>query len=257
MRGLAQVIEFLTQPLADLGMDLARIDGAVHAAMNGEDERQLLQVRIDRRLHVRVLQLHGERLARERSRAMHLSERGGRRRFALETSEALLPVRSELGTHAPLHEGPAHRRRGGLKLGQFGGKFRRHHFRHGRDHLRDLHDRPLETAKGRLEFLCRAAIHLIEAEKTRPRRPRRDAPDTGAHLRIALHATAKPVRLAVARALAGWRRVVAHSIASSSSMKPRIMERPLSQKAGSLASSPNGASSSLWRSVPPADSISK
>ncbi len=47
------------------------------------------------------------------------------------------------------------------------------------------------------------------------------------------------------------------SIASSSSMKPEIIERPLSQKAGSEASRPKGARSSLWCIEPPALSMSK
>ena len=46
-------------------------------------------------------------------------------------------------------------------------------------------------------------------------------------------------------------------IASNSSMKPEIIDRPLSQNSGSLASSPNGARSSLWCLEPPARSISK
>ena len=48
-----------------------------------------------------------------------------------------------------------------------------------------------------------------------------------------------------------------HSMASSWSMKPSIIDRPLSQKAGSEASSPKGASNSLWCFEPPALSISK
>ena len=45
--------------------------------------------------------------------------------------------------------------------------------------------------------------------------------------------------------------------ASSSSMNPEITSSPLFQNAGSDASSPNGASSSLCRFVPPARSISR
>ena len=45
--------------------------------------------------------------------------------------------------------------------------------------------------------------------------------------------------------------------ASSSSMKPAITSRPRFQKRGSEASRPKGASSSLWRSVPPARSRSR
>ncbi len=57
--------------------------------------------------------------------------------------------------------------------------------------------------------------------------------------------------------LPAWLAPAQSSIASSSSMKPAIMLRPLSQKVGSLASSPKGASSSLWCLEPPAESMSK
>ena len=57
------------------------------------------------------------------------------------------------------------------------------------------------------------------------------------------------------RADIGARR--AQPIASNSSMKPDTTLRPLSQKPGSVASRPNGASSSLCRLVPPASSSAK
>lgn len=47
------------------------------------------------------------------------------------------------------------------------------------------------------------------------------------------------------------------SIASNSSIIPEIILSPLSQNLGSDASSPNGASSSLWCFDPPAFNISK
>ena len=55
-----------------------------------------------------------------------------------------------------------------------------------------------------------------------------------------------------------WQRAMAaiYSRLSSSSMKPAMTFRPLDQKSGSVASRPKGASSSLWRLVPPALSIS-
>ena len=43
-----------------------------------------------------------------------------------------------------------------------------------------------------------------------------------------------------------------YAIASSSSMKPSIIDRPLAQKAGSEASRPKGFRSSLWCFDPPA-----
>ena len=54
---------------------------------------------------------------------------------------------------------------------------------------------------------------------------------------------------------AAWRAYP--SIASNSSIKPEIIDKPLSQNAGSLASNPKGASSSLWCFEPPAFSMSK
>ena len=63
MLRLALVIELLAHPLADLLGDLAGIDGGVHAAMEREDEFELLQIRLHGRLHVGILQLAGERLA--------------------------------------------------------------------------------------------------------------------------------------------------------------------------------------------------
>ena len=70
---------------------------------------------------------------------------------------------------------------------------------------------------------------------------------------------APPVRASNAplERLPGFARIGAHSIASNSSMNPAIMPSPLSQKPGSLASKPNGASRSLWCLEPPAFSISK
>src|SRR5579859_7472835 len=52
-------------------------------------------------------------------------------------------------------------------------------------------------------------------------------------------------------------RLQTHPSFSSSSIMPEMMSSPLVQKAGSEASSPNGASSSLCRSVPPAFSMSR
>jgi hypothetical protein len=47
------------------------------------------------------------------------------------------------------------------------------------------------------------------------------------------------------------------SIASSSPISRSIIERPICQKAGSRASRPNGARSSVWCLVPPAESSAK
>ena len=82
--------------------------------------------------------------------------------------------------------------------------------------------------------------------------------DGAADLGVAADPRAEAV---LALDLAGRRRGVAHArsgMASSSwSISPSSRPRPLAQKPGSDASRPNGASSSLWRSVPPARSSSR
>ena len=65
----------------------------------------------------------------------------------LEFSEFLLPICTELGGHAPLDEGPAHRRRLALQLLQLRHIFGRQGVRNGRQQLGDLHDRTLEPAE--------------------------------------------------------------------------------------------------------------
>src|SRR5690606_24748094 len=189
---------------------------------------------------------------------MHLPERGRSRCLFLEGRKALLPARSKLRPHPPLDKRPAHGRCGRLELGKLGRKLGGHHVRHSREHLRDFHDRPLEAAECHFQFARKPRIGLIAAKELRTRRARGKSADTCPYLCIALQTAAKPVRLAVASTIPGSAvfprsaRAVAHSIASSSSINRPMRERPRSQKAGSLASRPKGARSSLWRSVPPA-----
>ncbi len=116
MARLALVVELLAQPVGDLGMDLAGRDGAGVALVKAHDQLQLAEIGLDRRLHVGILQLAGQRPPVRRDCAVNLAERGGTRRLALEALEALLPIRAELARHAALDEGPAHRRRVGLEL---------------------------------------------------------------------------------------------------------------------------------------------
>ena len=149
MLGLAAVIELLAHARADLLADLGGVDGGVEAAADREQPFELRQVGFDRRLHVGILQLAGERRAVERAGAMHLAERRGGGRMMLEAFELLLPVGAELRHHAALDESPAHRRRFALQLLQFGGIFRRQEIRNGRHQLRDLHQRAFQPAERR------------------------------------------------------------------------------------------------------------
>ena len=117
--GLALIVELLAHARGDLLGDLAGVDHRVHAAVDREQPVELLQVRFDRRLHVGILELDGEPLAVGRARAMHLAERGGGGRLVLEFGELFLPAGAKLRRHAPLDEGPAHRRGVALQLLQF------------------------------------------------------------------------------------------------------------------------------------------
>ena len=76
---LALIVELLAQPRPDLLGDLARIDGRVHAPVEREDEGELLEIGLDRRIHVGILQLAGERRARQ---AMWRDAPGRARRHA-------------------------------------------------------------------------------------------------------------------------------------------------------------------------------
>src|SRR5690606_27428410 len=108
MRRLALIVELLAQPVADLCIHFTRVDGAVHAPVDREDETELLQIRIDRGLHVRILKLYREPFARDRNGPMHLAEGSGGSGLFLETSKARFPAGSKFRPHPPLDERPAH-----------------------------------------------------------------------------------------------------------------------------------------------------
>ena len=193
MLGFALIVELFADARADLAGHFGRIDGGLHAAVDGEQPFELLEVGLHSRLHVRILQLAGQRRTVQRGRPMHLAERGGRRRPVLEARELPLPVRAELRHHAPLDEGPAHRRGVALQLGEFLGVFRRQRVGNGRHQLGDLHDRAFETAE-RGSKLHRAAGAIVFAAH-QPGRGNAggDPADIGADPRIAGGAGREPV----------------------------------------------------------------
>jgi hypothetical protein len=82
-----------------------------------------------------------------RNRAMHLAERGRRRRLMLELLELGLPVGAQFRRHAAFHERPAHRRRIGLELLQFLDIFLGQRVRDGGHDLGHLHQRPFQPAE--------------------------------------------------------------------------------------------------------------
>jgi hypothetical protein len=199
MLGLAKIVELLAHARADLLGDLGGVDRAVEAAADREQPLQLAQIGFDGGLHVGILQLARQLGAVERAGAVHLAERRGGGRMVLEVFELFLPVRAELGEHAALDEGPAHRRRFALQLLQFGGVFGQQQIRNGREQLRDLHQRALEPAERRRQRQRLAGAVRRAAKKPPPRITRRHAAHIGADPRIARGACRQTVLFAVGR----------------------------------------------------------
>ena len=110
-------------------------------------EFELLQIRLHGRLHVRILQLAGERRAVLRGRAVDLPQGRGGGGIEIEGAEPAAPLRPEFRLHAPFHERRAHGRRLALQLLQFGRIFGRDEIRDGGEQLRHLHDRPFQAAE--------------------------------------------------------------------------------------------------------------
>jgi ABC-type nitrate/sulfonate/bicarbonate transport system permease component len=130
-------------------------------------------------------------------RPVHLAERGGRRRLVLEAREFLLPAHAELGGHAALDEGPAHRRRLALQLGKLGGIFGRQHVRDGGHELCHLHDRALEAAEcgGKLHGVA-AAVER-ESKESGAGEARRNTANVGADASVACGAGGEAVLFVV------------------------------------------------------------
>src|SRR5690606_10009943 len=104
-----------------------------------------------------------------------------------------------------------------------------------RQHLRDLHDRPLQAAQRRLQLARGALIDRAGTgvEKPLARDPGREPAHARADLRITPDAPPEAVGFSI-------RGLAVHGMASSSSISERMTESPLSQNSGSLASRPKG-----------------
>ena len=63
MLRLAEIVELLAQARADLDRDLGGVDRRVEPLADREQQLQLAEIGLDRRLHVRILQLAGKRAA--------------------------------------------------------------------------------------------------------------------------------------------------------------------------------------------------
>ena len=201
---LPPVIELLAEPRADLRVDLARVDGAVGALVDGEEELELAQIRFDGRLHVGILKLDRERSAVMGESAVNLPQRCRRGGFVAEGTELALPARAELGRHPPLDERPAHRRCVGLKLAQLARILAGQGVGDGGEDLRHLHDRSLEAAERGSEIGGVARAVPIQTEHTLAREPGGEAAETHADLGIAPH----PPSEAVALATVGTKRLI-------------------------------------------------
>src|SRR3974390_1292470 len=122
--GLAHVVELLAQAFGDFFRDLGGVDRRIEALADRKQQPRFPEIAFARRLHFWILELAGQFDAVERAGAVHLAERGGRRRVMLETLEFLFPADAELRIHPSPHEGPAHGWRLALQFGEFGGVLR-------------------------------------------------------------------------------------------------------------------------------------
>ena len=255
--GLAPVVELFAHALADLLADLAGVDRRIDAAADGEQPLQLLQVGFDRRLHVGILQLAGQHL-RRRASARDAPGRAsrGRRDDVRSSANFFCQSGPSSAHHPPLDEGPAHRRRFALQLLQFGGVFRRQQIGNGRHQLGDLHQRTFEIAERR-----RPAPTPRRRGRARRREgaDRHNAPPRRRHWRRRAHSVRRGRRSGSFRGRWAWTSLAAsaHQSNSNSPIIRSMTPRPPCQKAGSRASRPNGASSSEWCLVPPAESMAR
>ena len=160
---------------------------------------ELIEVRFDRGLHVRVLQLGGEPATVMAPRRVHLAQRGRRRRLPFEACEIRLPAWSEFGGHASADEGPAHRRRLALQLSELSRVLGGKRFGNRGEELRHLHDRALETAKRRGQRRGLAVAVGIEPEQTSRGDAGSHAADIRAHTPVAHGAGTKAVLFLVCR----------------------------------------------------------
>ncbi len=245
---LALVIQLLPQALAQFLVYLLMVDRVVHAVVDRHGQTKLPQVGLHGARHVGVLQLAGNIGAIRQRRAMHLPQAGGCRRFAPEPRKLAFPLGPQLACHATTHEVPAHRRRVGLQFRQFRRVLGRQRIRYGGQELRHLHQRTLKPAQDRPEIFCMRGPIGLQPEHTRTGHA---CGDTAHGPRSARH----PAQLTDQRCVAFVARH--YATASSSSINPAITSSPLAQNFASDASSPNGASSSLWRLLPPARSRSR
>ena len=191
--GLQLVIQLLAQPGRQLFIHARGRDRLVVAFINRHGELQLLQIGLNRRLHVGILQLAGKLRAVLPGGAMHLPQRGGGRGLLSEFGETGTPVRPQLGGHAALHEQPAHRRGVGLQLLQLLGIFLGQRVGDGGENLRHLHQRPLQPAQRLLQPLGMLGAVQLQAEIALARQPCRQRADLAADLDIAPRPAAEPV----------------------------------------------------------------
>ena len=176
--GLAAIVQLLAQPRGQFDIGVARIDRAVHAALQRQREIELGEIGRHRRGHVRILQFCRDIRPVVRGGAMHLAERGGEGRLQLKLVKPLAPVRPEFGGHAPGDETGAHRRRLALQPGQRFGVIIRQNLRDCREELRRFHQRTLETAERRREVLRSC---LSSAEQASRQHAGREPPGLRAH----------------------------------------------------------------------------
>ena len=185
--GLAAVVEFLADPVPQLGQQRAGVLGRGGDAQHPAQQRGVAQVGRDGLGDARVLDLDGDRAAVQGDRAVHLPDRGGGYRPRIPAGERPLRRHAELFLHHSRGQRRAHRRDAVLQPGQGAADRGRQAAVDVAGHLADLHQHALHRPQGAGDVLgglqgqvLAQQLALLARGREQPRRAGR-VPDPAAH----------------------------------------------------------------------------
>jgi hypothetical protein len=162
--GLQLVVELLGDALTELGQQRLDVHPGLDDLEHGAEPGELVEVGEERLPRARVLDLHGDRLARLPHRPVDLTDRGGGGRGVVERGEPLPPVGAELAGQHLVDRGRRQRRRRLLELGERLAVRAGQVFGQGgledRQRLTELHGAALELPQDAEQLLGRALLDL-------------------------------------------------------------------------------------------------
>ena len=181
---LQPVVELLDHPGLQLFQDRLDVQPGDPPGGHPGHPGHLVQVRDQRLAGPRVLHLHRHRPAVAPDAAMHLPDRGSRRRLVVELAEQLAPPRPQLGGQHPVHGRRRHRRGRVLQLGQRGavrpGQLLGQRRLEDAHRLAELHRPALELAEHPEQLVGGAGLDLGSNQFGRPAPDPLPQPEGGA-----------------------------------------------------------------------------